>query len=153
MNRKVVIAFVSAVFAAAPLFAGALTLVLADPGASPDAQTKHAAVVVRTTACTSPEKTVVTAAAEGLVGGKRRTIPLKVIGLSTPGEFAVAQQWPREGVWTVRFTATNPEYKNYATGVLVPVHDRSYSAAGAKVFYHAPTDQDVNSLLKQATLE
>jgi hypothetical protein len=153
MNRKVITALLSAAFLAAPLFAGALTLVVSDPGASPDAQAKHAAVMVRTTACNSPEKTVVTAAAEGIVSGRRQTIPLKVIGLAAPGVFAVQQQWPRDGVWTVRFTATNPDYKNYATGVVVPVHDKVYSSVGAKVFYHAPTDEDVNSVLKQATLE
>jgi hypothetical protein len=153
MNRKVFNAVLSTVFLAAPLFAGALTLVVTDPGISPDAQAKHAVVMVRTTACNSPEKTVVTATAEGIVGGKRESIPLKVIGLSAPGAFGVAQQWPREGIWTVRFTATNPDYKNYATGVVVPVHDKVYNSAAAKVFYHAPTDDDVNSVLKQATLE
>ena len=153
MKRKVLTAVLSAAVLAAPLFAGALTLEVADPNLNPDAQAKHAVVLVRTTACNSPEKTSVVATAEGIAAGKRQTIPLQVIALSAPGVFAVTQQWPREGVWTVRFVATNPDYRNYATGLVVPMHNGVYNAAAAKHFYHVPTGDEVNSVLKQATLE
>src|SRR5580704_2703611 len=98
MKRKV---FTAVLFAAlaTPLFAGALALEAGDPNANPEAQAKKAVVMARITACHSPEKTVVTATAEGIVNGKRQTIPLKVIRLSEPGAFAVAQTWPREGTW------------------------------------------------------
>ena len=153
MKPEVLIAVLASALLAAPLFAGALTLEVADPNANPDAQAKHAAVMVRTTACNSPEKTSVIATAEGIVAGKRQTIPLQVIALSAPGVFAVTRRWPREGVWTVRFVATNPDYKNYATGVVVPMRDGVYNAAAAKHFYHVPTDDEVSSVLKQATVE
>jgi hypothetical protein len=153
MNRKILTAALSAAFLAAPLFAGALLLVVDDPATNHEAQSKHAVVMVRMTACHSPEKTVIAATAEGIVEGKRQTIPLKVINLATPGEFAVAREWPRDGVWTVRMVATNPDYKDYATGVVVPVRNDAYIRAGAKQYFHAPTQDDVNSVLKQATLE
>jgi hypothetical protein len=78
---------------------------------------------------------------------------LKVIRLGAPGVFAVARQWPNEGVWAVRFVATNPDYKDYATGVVVPVHGDTYNRTAAKQFFHAPTANEVDSTLKQATLE
>jgi hypothetical protein len=153
MNRKICITALSAVLMAVPLFAGALTLVTSDPAANPEAQAKKAVVMVRTTACNSPEKTVISATAEGIVAGKRQTIPLKVLNLSEAGTYAFARQWPSEGSWTVRVVATNPEYKNYSTGVVVPVHGDVYSRTGAQQFYHAPTEAEVVSALKQATLE
>lgn len=106
---------------AAPLFAGALLLQIGNPAANPEALAKHAVVVARITACHSPEKTTVTATAEGLVNGVRKTIPLKVIPLSTAGTFAVTREWPEEGVWVVKMIATNSDYKNYASGVVVPL--------------------------------
>ncbi len=150
MKRKVLI---SVAFLAAPLFSGALLLQVADPETSPEAQAKHAVVMARMTACHSPEKTIVSATAEGVVGGQRKTLPLKVIKLSTPGMFAVAREWPSEGVWAVRMVATNPDYKDYATGVIIPVDRETWSRAGAKEFFHAPTDDDVNSALTQARLQ
>ena len=89
----------TAIFAAflivIPALAGALLLEVADPQANPEARARHAIVVARTTACMSPEKTTVTATAEGIVNGQRRSIPLKVMNLATPGTFAVAREWPR----------------------------------------------------------
>jgi hypothetical protein len=152
MKRKVFTALLFAALAT-PLFAGALILEAGDPNANPEAQAKRAVVMARITACHSPEKTVVSATAEGIVNGKRQTIPLKVMNLSTPGTFAVAQQWPREGTWTIRMVATNPDYKNYATGIVVPLHDGVFSRTGTKQFFHAPTEDEVDSALKQATLE
>jgi len=152
MRRKILTVLISTALAA-PLFAGALTLEAGDPKANPEAQAKNAVVVARITACHSPEKTVVKATAEGLVGGKRETIPLNVMSLSTPGTYAVSRQWPREGVWTIRLVATNPDYKDYATGMVVPLKNDMYTGTGAKQFFHAPTEDEVNTSLKQATLE
>jgi hypothetical protein len=152
MKRRVLTALIMAAMAT-PLFAGALLLEAGDPKTDPEAVAKHAVVLARITACHSPEKTVVSATAEGLVGGKRQSIPVKVMNLSTPGAFAVARQWPREGVWTIRLVATNPDYKDYATGMVVPLRNDVYIRADAMHFTHAPTEDEVNSALKQATLE
>jgi len=135
-------------FAAAPVFAGALTLQVDDAKPTP-----NAVVAVHITACHSPEKTTVTAFAEGILNGQRQTIPLKVIPLAQPGAFAVSQQWPREGVWAVKMIATNPDYKNYATAIVVPVDKDGAERAAAKVFYHAPSADEVEAVLKQNTLD
>jgi hypothetical protein len=115
--RKLLISAILAL----PLFAGALILQVDDPRSNPEAIAKSAVVVAHITACHSPEKTTVTAVAEGLVNGQRQSIPLKVVNLSQPGAFAIARQWPQQGTWTVKMTATNPDYPNYANTITVPL--------------------------------
>ncbi len=109
---------------AAPLFAGSLALEIGNPSANPEAMAKHAVLVARMTACTSPEKTIVAATAEGIVDGVLKSIPLKIVALPTVGTYAVAREWPAQGNWAVRMIATNPDYKDYTASVLVPVGDR-----------------------------
>ena len=43
-------------------------------------------------------------AAEGMVNGQRRTVPLHFDALPAPGMFAVRAQWPTQGTWLVRVT-------------------------------------------------
>ncbi|HZL56403.1 MAG TPA: hypothetical protein VFC21_04950 [Bryobacteraceae bacterium] len=143
---------VTATFLAVPVFAGALTLQVDDLKSNPEAVAKNAAVVAHITACRSPEKTAVTATAEGIVNGKRQTLPLRVVNLSEPGAFAVTHEWPRESIWTVKMIATNPDYKDFATSVVIPIQNDMARPATSRVFYHAPAAEEVNSVLKQATL-
>jgi hypothetical protein len=138
--RKTLIALIAVGIAALPAFAGALTLQVDELTSNKEAMAKKAAVVAHTTACHSPEKTTITATAEGIVNGKLQTIPLKVMNLSEPGVYAVAQEWPRQGLWTVRLVATNPDYQNYATSVTVPVRGATAKIADAKVFYYTTAD-------------
>jgi hypothetical protein len=152
--RIFLISILSAAGLAVSAFAGALTLQVEDPQANPQAIAQGAIVVAHITACHSPEKTTVTATAEGIAHGQRQSIPLKVIRLSQPsGAFAVSQQWPRQGTWTVKLIATNPDYRDYATAILVPIRNDAANRAAAKVLYHVPSADEVNSVLKQNTLE
>ncbi len=150
--RRFLTTVLATAFVAAPLFAGALTLKIDDVKANPEAMAKNAIVVAHITACHSPEKTKVTATADGIINGKRQTIPLKVVSLSEPGSFFLERQWPAEGSWTVTMIATNPDYVNYATSIVVPIRKDAADAADAKVFYHAPSADEVSSVLKQTTL-
>ena len=115
---------------AAPLFAGALVLEIGNPSANPEAVAKHAVLVARMTACKSPEKTTITASAEGIVDGMRKSIPLKIVPLSTAGTYAFTREWPAQGSWAVRMVATNPDYKDYAASVLVPMDNGALQWAG-----------------------
>ncbi|MGA8593710.1 MAG: hypothetical protein WB676_03110 [Bryobacteraceae bacterium] len=132
---------------AAPIFAGALTMEVGNPANSPEAKIKHLVLVARTTACHSPAKTDIRASAEGLVGGRRKSIPLTVIRLSTPGTFGVTREWPEKGVWTIKLVATNPDYKNYATGVLAPVEGDAVRWATVKHYFHAPAATEIEAVL------
>ena len=151
--RILLTTLLAASFVAIPVFAGALTLQADDPATNPEARAKNAIVAAHITACHSPGKTVVTATAEGIVNGKRQTVPLKVMRLSEPGAFAVVQTWSREGTWAVKMIATNPDYKNYATSIVVPMARNAVSRMSAKVFYHSASADEVGLILKQATLE
>jgi len=136
---------------ALPLLAGALRLEVSDVAGNPEAQLKHAVLVARTTACQSPEKTTITATAEGIVNGVRRSIPLKVIPLATAGTFAVSREWPAQGAWAVKLVAANPEYKNYSTGIVVPFDNDSPRLAAVQHYYHAPTDMEVAAAIGKGT--
>jgi hypothetical protein len=124
----------------APLFAGALMLEIGNPSANPEAVAKHAVVVARLTACKSPEKTIITATAEGVVDGTPRSIPLKVVPLSTAGTYALTREWPAEGTWTVKMIAMNPDYKDYATSVRVPIENGEFRWAAVKHFSGTPAE-------------
>ena len=129
------------------LLAGGLRVEVGNPAANPEARAQKAALVARIMACQSPEKTRITATAEGVVDGSRRTIPLRVVPLSVPGTFAVMREWPVEGNWAVKLVAMNSEYKDYATGVLVRMEENGFDWAGVKHFYHAPTPGEVDAAL------
>jgi hypothetical protein len=130
-----------------PLLAGTLMVEVGNPVANPEALTKHAVLVVRTTACRSPEKTSLTATAEGVIDGQRRSIPLKLIPLSTPGTFAVTREWSSTGTWIVKVVARNPEYQNHATGALVRFDGSSAQWASVKHYFHEPSVEDVDGML------
>jgi hypothetical protein len=132
---------------AVPLFAGALLLEVGNPASNPEAMKNHAVLVARITACHSPGETTVTATAEGVVNRMRKSIPLKVISLSTAGTFAVTREWPNEGTWAIKLVATNPEYRDYATSVLVPIRSDSVQLSAAKHYFRRPTDADVSLAL------
>jgi hypothetical protein len=72
---------------------------------------------------------------------------LQVIPLSAPGTFAVMREWPMRGNWAVKLVATNPEYRDYATGVLVRMEENGFDWSGVKRFYHAPTPGEVDAVL------
>ena len=133
---------------AAPLFAGALTLQIADPAGNAEAKQNGAVLVARITACHSPGKTVVSASAEGLVDGKRQTIAVKVIPLATPGTFAVRRDWPAQGNWAVRLTASNPDYKDYQTGLIVPMNGDTFEWTAVQHLYRQPLAQDADAVLR-----
>jgi hypothetical protein len=139
---------------AAPLFAGSLVLEIGNPSANPEALAKHAVLVARMSACTSPEKTTLMASAEGVVDGTRRSIPLKVFPLSTAGTFAVTREWPAEGTWAVKMVARNPDYKDYAASVLVPLENGALRWASVKHYYRAaPAETEVAAVLGNASMK
>jgi hypothetical protein len=60
-------------------------------------------VVVRTYRCGTPASFKLHGAAEGVVNGARRTVPLSIRAAVEPGVFDVARQWPVEGRWVLVF--------------------------------------------------
>lgn len=142
-----VITFASAVI----LMAGGFALEIGQPSANPQAQAQHAVVVVRSHACTYPERTNITAAAEGMVNGKRQTIPLKLIPLGGAGTYAVTRQWPSEGRWVLTLSATNPAF-TWQPSAIVSVYGDSADFANVKHVSRAPTADEIEAALNTTAL-
>jgi hypothetical protein len=130
-----------------PLFSGALVLQISNPASNQEAKDKHAVLLAHLSACRSPEKTTVTAEAEGIVNGVRKTLPLQLIRLSTPGLFGVERQWPDHGKWVIMITAKNPDYGDYAPSAMVLAENDSVNWAAIKNYPHVPTTDEVAAFL------
>jgi hypothetical protein len=136
--------------AAASLAAGGLFMLeMAKPTANSEAQAKHAILVVRGIGCAAPEKSAITATAEGFVNGKREEIPLKLIPLSSPGLYALTRQWPAEGKRVISLVGTNPNF-NSQPSLLVKVEGDSVDWAGVTRLSHAPNTQEIEAALNTA---
>ena len=73
----------------------------------------------------APDITALSGTAEGLVGGARRSIALKLEATSKPGVFAVRKQWPSEGAWVLRISL-------FSTTAIVAL-DRNDNVASVRV--------------------
>jgi hypothetical protein len=56
--------------------------------------------------------------AEGIVDGKRRTMPLEFTTTSRPGVYALTRQWPAEGRWLLAITVTQGPGDTGATALV-----------------------------------
>ena len=136
--------------AAAAAYAGGFYLELGSPSANNEAKSMNAALVARLTGCHEPEKATIEGSAEGVVSGKRQSIPLKLSALTTPGMYAVTQQWPNEGNWVLRLVATQVDGKT-KTSVVVRVNGNSFDRAGAKYMtLRVPTPAEVDQMLTRS---
>jgi hypothetical protein len=130
-----------------PAMAGGFYVELGNPSASKDAAAKNAFAVARLIGCHQPERGSVTATAEGMVNGQRKSVPVKVIPLSTPGMFALAQNWPAEGKWVLHVAANHPEITG-STTTLVRVKGNSYDRASAKMVMRPATKAEIEAFLE-----
>ncbi len=150
-NTRKVFGLVATLASAAALMAGGFTLDIGRPSANPEAQAQHAVLIVRSYACAHPEKTSITATAEGIVNGKRETIPLKLIPLANPGAYVVRQQWPARGRWVVTLSATNSAF-GWQPSALVSVNGDSANFASVKRTSRTPTSEEIQTALNTPAL-
>src|SRR5204863_5273298 len=114
---------------AALVMAEGFTFKIGGPVASQDFHLKAAAFVFRTEGCTDPAKPQISATAEGLVKGQRRSVGLKVMPGSNPGIYAVYQSWPAEGQWVVNLKGT---CANLGAGAIVPIGPKGFIRESSK---------------------
>ena len=133
---------------AAPLLAGGMYLTLARPEASPDPAAKGAVLLVRADGCHEPAKVEVSAYAEGLVNGHRKTVPLKLTRLANGTTHAVAPGWPTEGVWVVRISGRLGLASIYT---LVALGPDGMDRAGTKSKYGSASEAEIAAMLKGLT--
>jgi hypothetical protein len=105
------IACVVALASAPAARAGGFGLSVALPPAPANAAMHDAVLLVRPEGCHGPGATV-SARAEGLVNGRRRSVPLRLALVSTDAEgvrtYILRRQWPMKGTWVLAFTGTSP---------------------------------------------
>jgi hypothetical protein len=123
------------------------TFVIGSPVASQQFQFKAASFVFRTEGCDSATPQV-SATAEGMVKGERKSVELKVAPGSKPGIYAVFQNWPPEGQWLVNLKGT---CGNFSAGALVPIGPRGFIRESSKFFPRSATDREIETSLKALT--
>jgi hypothetical protein len=85
--------------------AGGFHLSVEIPPPSSDSQLKEAVLLVRAYGCHQPSEAALSATAEGIVGGQRKSVPLELTSIEK-GVYAIKRQWPAEGAWVLAITGT-----------------------------------------------
>jgi hypothetical protein len=130
---------------AAPVLAEGFAFAIASPVASQNFAMKSAAFVFRTEGCAEPSKPQITATAEGMVKGARKSVVLKIQPDSRPNIYAVFQNWASDGDWIVNLKGT---CVNATAGAIVPIGPKGFIRESAKFFPRPATDAEVEASLK-----
>jgi hypothetical protein len=136
---------IAACLIAASAFAEEFSFAIGSPVAAQDFRAKTAAFVFRTQGCAEPAKSRITATAEGLVKGARRSVALKVESMSKPGVYAVYQSWPAGGQWVVNLKGTCSDAN---AGAIVPIGPKGFVRESAKFFPRPATAVEIGTSLK-----
>jgi hypothetical protein len=151
----VLFAALLALASAASVFAGGFQLAIEAPDAT-KTSLKDAALIVRTFGCHQPEDANVTVTAEGMVGSRRRSLPVE-LKADAKGVYSIRQQWPSEGKWVLVLTGT---YNGMTSTVFVELDEKgkvyadtklgAWESAGthARGIRRKPTAGDVDAALK-----
>jgi hypothetical protein len=150
-HKAKVFALLIAFATAMSLVAGGFALQLGKPSANREAQAKNAVLVVRGYACATREKTTVSAMAEGIVNGKRESIPLKLVPLSGESTYALTRQWPSGGKWVITVVEANPRF-NSRPSAIVKVDGDTVDWAGIMRFSDPPSAQQVEAALNTTSV-
>jgi hypothetical protein len=140
-----------ALCAAMSLTAGSLALQIGKPSTNPEAQAKNAVLIVRGYACVAPEKTTVSATAEGIVNGKHQSIPLKLIPLSGESTYALTRQWPTEGKWVITLVEANPRF-DLRPSAIVKVDGDAIDWAGITRSSTPPSEEQIEAALNTTSV-
>jgi hypothetical protein len=150
-HKTKVFGSVIALCAAISIMAGGFALQLGKPSTNPEALAKNALLVIRGYACVAPEKTTVSATAEGIVNGKHQSIPLKLVPLSGESTYALTRQWPTEGKWVITLVEANPRFDSRPSAI-VKVDGDSIDWAGITRFPGPPSKEQVEAALNTTSV-
>ena len=117
MHRTIFVAALVAAGAAAVAIAGPPWIAIESPANPLDPETRNAAFLVRVYHHSTPAGFRVSGTAEGLVAGARQSRELTLTRTAVAGRYAVARQWPDQGVWTVLVTV-HDEHEIEATAIV-----------------------------------
>ncbi len=106
---------------------------------------KGGVMAVRTENCADPAKVQITASAEGIVDGMRRSVPLTLTAGTVPGAYIVSREWP-PGAWVVSLTGVCGSAKASAIVPFGP--DGNYIRDSSKFYPRAATGAEIEASLK-----
>jgi hypothetical protein len=132
------------IFATLALASG-FTFNIGNPVAAQVPQAKTAVFVFRTQGCAEPAKSQITASAEGIMHGDRRSVALRVAALDKPGVYAVFQNWGNEGKWVVVLKGA---CEGETAGAIVPVGPKGFIRESSKIFDRQATSAEIDASLK-----
>jgi hypothetical protein len=134
---------------APPAFAQEFALQVGPPIAGKGQPAKSSLLVVRPGGCAEPASAHITATAEGIVQGTRRSVPLTLVAMPTPGVHAVPRDWARGGVWIVTLAGT---CAGKTAGAIVPVGPNAmFRRQDVTLLAHRPTPAEIDASLKALT--
>lgn len=125
----------------------------------PDGPATHTSsspvLIVHAFSCHEPTDAALTAHAEGIVGGERRTIPLKLESSKATGVYLVARQWPSDGSWALVFSLdrggrTTAIVKLDSKGNPIPEagsEDHQLAASSVRTISGMAKKQDIDTVL------
>ena len=105
---------------------------------------KKGFMAVRVEGCPDPSRASISGTAEGLVGGRRQTVPLNLIGLS-PGVYSVPHNWSQDGTWVLHFSGS---YQNLKASALVPIGPSGFMREPSKFLPRPATAAEVDAALR-----
>jgi hypothetical protein len=135
-----------AVLCASQLCAAGFSITVGNPVAANVPRMKTAGLAVRLENCADLSKSSLDGTAEGLVAGMRKSVPLQLAAGSTPGVYAINNNWPTEGVWVVDLKATCGAAK---AGAIVPFRGAVYLRESIKLFPRFGAAAEVNASLTE----
>jgi hypothetical protein len=143
--------------AAAPAHAGPPWISAEFPANPHEAVTRGAFLLVHTYHHGTPSEFGLTGTAEGLVNGRRQTMPLEIVPTGKPGVFAVRFKPQGSGAWVLAFKLG----KENAAGMLVALNKdgepatvrvpSSTAEGGRWIIPRALNPQDIDAALRTQT--
>src|SRR5687768_17900101 len=108
-----------------------------------DKNVKKVILAVRAVVCEDLRTVKVTGTAEGLVNGKRETLPITLTVIDqAEAVYAIQQQWPQDGAWVLhlRGSCANPKAE---ASTLVPVDKGTFIRETTQVLREPATRKQV----------
>jgi hypothetical protein len=128
------------------VFAEDFTLQVGPPTAGNAQQAKSSMFVVRPSGCADPAAAKLAGTREGIVDGVRRSVPLTLVALPTPGVYAVARDWDIAGAWIVSLVGT---CAGKTAGAIVSIGPRdTYRRESVRILAHRATPAEIEESLK-----
>jgi hypothetical protein len=121
------------------------TFTIGNPVASQDYQFKSAAFVFRTEGCADPATAQISATAEGIVKGERRSVDLRVMPGKKPGIYGIARTWPADGQWVVSLKG---KCASSTAGAIVSVRPGGVVRESLKLLSRPATESEIETSLR-----